>query len=324
VRPRLYPEELIAIGASGLMAIVFLLLPQPLRWSDPVLYKSLLLRLVMPMFLYLVMCLLWRIAHLKPDEPFGPILWQTSWHSLRLWGAFYLTLIVHFNIKINLGVWRDRLYDPGLLVIDRWLGQWFDWATNWHRVIDQFYDFTQLYGFVFETMFLLSFIILRLGQAERKFREMFAAIILVNLLGSLGYIAWPALGPFITADPASPYMQTVLATMYSKYYSYVSSGGLDYVPSFLTQGLAAMPSLHLANAIVFSYFIWRDRRGWLPLYILITGFIAVEALYSKFHYFTDLVIGTEIAVIAIILALWLYAWYDRSATHRHSRSTHPT
>ena len=270
------------------MAIVFLFLPQPLRWSDPVLNKSLIQRLVLPMFMYLMAVFLWRIPRLRAQDSISLVFWKAVEHSLRLWGAFYLVLIVHFNIKINVGVWRHTLYDPGLLAIDRWLGQWFNWFSAWHAWVNQFYDLTLLYGFVFEAMFLFSFIILRLGQTERKFREMFAAIILVNLLGTVGYVLWPALGPFIADTPASPYMQEVFAHMYTKYYAYVSSTGLNYTPSFLTQGLAAMPSLHIGNAVVFTYFIWRDKRRWLSLYLMVCGFIAIEALYTRFHYFIDL------------------------------------
>lgn len=321
---KLYPEEIIAISAVCLMAIVFWFIPQPLRWADPLLIKSLVIRLAMPMFIYLMATWLWRAAKICRPNRLGRIFWETLEHSVRLWGVFYLALIVHFNIKINVGVWRKTLYDPGLLAIDRWLEHWFGWLGTWHTWVVQFYDLTLLYGFVFEAMFLFSFIVLRIGQPERKFREMFAAIILVNLLGSLGYIVWPTLGPFIADTPTSPYMQAVFAQMYTKYYIYVSSGGLNYTPTFLTQGLAAMPSLHIGNAAVFTYFIWRDKRWWLPLYILICAFIVVEALYSRFHYFVDLVVGVELAAIAIILALWLYVWYDRTQSHRHPAATRTT
>ncbi|EKD76058.1 MAG: hypothetical protein ACD_43C00237G0001, partial [uncultured bacterium] len=194
---KLYPEEHIAIWAFCLLAIVFFILPQPLRWSDPVLNKSLVLRLVMPMFIYMVTLLLWRTARLTKTTTLGSMFWKTAWHSLRVWGLFYLILIVHFNIKINVGVWRHTLYDPGLLAIDLWLAQWFGWFSVFHTWVNQYYDLTLLYGFVFEIMFLVSFVALRLGKSERKFREAFAAIIIVNLLGSLGYLLWPALGPFI-------------------------------------------------------------------------------------------------------------------------------
>lgn len=306
------------------MAIVFWFLPQPLRWADPLLIKSLVMRLVIPMFIYMVTIFMWRISKIHPDNKVGQLFWEILEHSVRLWGIFYLALIVHFNIKINVGVWRKTLYDPGLLAIDRWLEQWIGWLSAWHAWVVGFYDLTLLYGFVFEAMFLLSFIVLRIGQSERKFREMFAAIILVNLLGSLGYIVWPSLGPFIADAPTSPYMQAVFAQMYAKYYTYVNSAGLEYTPTFLTQGLAAMPSLHIGNAAVFTYFIWRDKHWWLPLYILMCGFIVVEALYSRFHYFVDLVVGVELAAIAIILALWLYVWYDRTRSHRHPTATRST
>lgn len=319
---KLYPEEIIAISAVCLMAIVFWFLPQPLRWADPLLIKSLIMRLLMPMLIYLAALLLWRAARIRQHDQLGQLFWESLEHSVRLWVVFYLALIVHFNIKINVGVWRKTLYDPGLLAIDRWLEQWISWLSAWHAWVVRFYDLTLLYGFVFEAMFLLSFIVLRLGQSERRFREMFAAIILVNLLGSLGYIVWPALGPFIADTPTSPHMQAVFSSMYTKYYTYVSSAGLNYTPTFLTQGLAAMPSLHMGNAAVFTYFIWRNKPRWLWLYILICAFIAVEALYSRFHYFVDLIVGVEIAAIAIIVAQWLYVWYDRARPHRHATTTH--
>lgn len=305
---RLYPEEIVTLIALPILGLVLQFTGPTIQWYDPLLAFDMFNSLVVPAFIYGVTLFMYEVIrhhHLKIK--ITTLIAKSFGRGLRVWIIFYLALIIKFNVKMNIGVWRNVLYDPTLYLIDHWLGQGFHWFVQWHHWLDGIYDVTPLYTLFYQMLFLGTFVILSL-VSERAFRELFAATIFMLLLGCTGYILWPALGPFLYDAPQSPYMQTVFEHMFARYQLYVSHDGSSYVPAFLTQGLAAMPSLHMANTAVFVYFIWKYARWALIVYLPVAVFIAIEALYTKFHYFLDLIVGLELACIAIILARGVYYW----------------
>lgn len=308
---RIYPEEILVAIALAVIGVVFALSPQTLRWYDSALGFIMYFNLVIPAFVYSIAVFLYQVIRFPhTSKKISTLLWKSFGHGLRVWIVFYAALVITFNVKMNVGIWRDVLYDPSLYRIDQWLAQWFSWFSQWHLWLDGIYDVSSLYTLLYQGLFLASFIIMTF-ISQRAFRELFSATIIALLIGNVVYVLLPALGPFLFSDPHSPFMQEVFQGMYMKYYIYVSSDGLSYVPTFLVQGLAAMPSLHIANTIVFVYFIWRYARYALIVYIPLTLFIAVEAVYTRFHYVLDLIIGIELACIAIMLARLIYAYCDR-------------
>ena len=300
------------------MAIVFVFSPIPWRWLDDALWFVLFKRLIFSWFVFWMLLFLQKAIKPISFDQLGKMGLNSFLFATRIWVVFYLCLIIHFNIKINVGLWRDTLYDPALYQFDQF-SDWFIQAVLfWHPTVDGWFDLAPWYGVVYEFSFLFTFALFALVRRS-AFRLMFGATVMTMLLGSLFYILLPAVGPFLYDTPASPYMQQVLPIMYEKYFSYVASDGQYYIPTFLIQGLAAMPSLHIAQILVFTYFIWRHLRWLSVLYIPITLFIFAEAMYTKYHYLLDLVIGAELAIIGIILTFILYEWRARSllpATHR--------
>jgi hypothetical protein len=81
-----------------------------------------------------------------------------------------------------------------------------------------------------------------------------------------------------------------------------ASHGGDYDSSYFVAALAAMPSLHLAHALVFLYFGLRYVR-WLGfIYVVPVTFIAAEAVASRWHYLVDLPAGVAVASCGILPA----------------------
>ena len=63
-----------------------------------------------------------------------------------------------------------------------------------------------------------------------------------------------------------------------------------------TSGLAAMPSLHNAGALMFLLFAWKYGRPLLPPFALAFGFIVITSIATRWHYVADLPVG------------WLLGW----------------
>jgi hypothetical protein len=293
------------------VAIVFALSPLPLRWWDDGLKFIFFERFVFASFVFAIVYYLWYYRTTSLHKSFI--------FSLRVWLVFYLTLVIHFNLKINVSIWQNILYDAWFHQVDLWMTPISSILESWHPLVDKVFDTAPWYATLFEFCFLGTFLVLSL-KSKRGFHLMFCSTIIVLLLGSLGYVLFPAVGPFLYDTPASPHMRAVLSAMYQQYYAYVSSHGQVYSPDYLINGLAAMPSLHIANILIFSFFIYHYIRPLSIVYIPLTVFIFLEATYTKFHYWTDLMVGIPLAGLAIIITYWLYAIYDRALLPtRHHR-----
>lgn len=307
---RMYPEEKVVLVVLGFVLLAFSFYPFSVIWFDPQQSIYIVMRLALPaVFFWMV-----RFFQLTLRKPVLPhALRVSAWETLRVWVVLYLALVVHTNVKINIGLFNPALYDVSLFAIDNWILQFASPVTmlaSAHAWLNTRVDVTQYYITVYELMFMISFIVHYLKD-HKQFRVMFAATIFTLFVGTGVYVLLPALGPFIYVLPQSPYMQHVVNSMLDGYIQYNASSGALYQPGMIIQGLAAMPSLHIANAFVFVWFAYKYARRLLWLYIPALVFIAVEAVYTRLHYTLDLVIGLEIAVIGIVLATGIYQLRDQ-------------
>ncbi|MDP3970799.1 MAG: phosphatase PAP2 family protein [bacterium] len=304
----LYPEEIIVLLTFIFIGVVFLVLPYEFRWFDNGLTVFWIHRLFAPaisFFIIIFFIAVFKDIKYKKNQTITHLLAITLLDATRIYIIFYIALMIHFNIKIHIGLFRDALYDPALHVVDLWLMQYFGFLSDIMVNIHEVMDLSPLYFLIYELMFLLTFIALYIRN-KKQFRLLFCATIITTLLGTLGYYLFPAIGPFLYDQPHALYMQESIADMWANYLAFIASGGMDYKFGLLIKGIAAMPSLHTANAIVFTFFAWKYARYLLIFYIPFTIFILIEALFTKFHYFLDLVLGAEIAAIAIITTYILY------------------
>ena len=138
---------------------------------------------------------------------------------------------------------------------------------------------------------------------------MFLATILVILLGAVSYTFFPAIGPFYYESSPSPVLEQAQTGMLAKYYHYKDTQ--EYLPYQLIQGIAAMPSLHVANAFVFVFFIFRYARPFSVIYIPSFIYIFIDAMYTKYHYFLDLVFGLILAAMCIYISYLIYEKRDK-------------
>lgn len=293
-----------------MVAIVFALSPLPLRFIDDSLWFIFFKRIGVSWFILAVIHILWKIIH-TTRPAIGTIVRDSFLFSGRVWLVFYLTLVIHLNLKINVGVWNPANYDALLQYSDQWLRWLIDGVLWWHPLIDPYVDSAEWYTTVYEFMFLLSFAVFSLKDMA-LFHKVFCATVISLLLGTFAYLLFPAIGPFIYALPTSPLLQQAMPLMYHQYTLYTASAGMTYTASYLVQGLAAMPSLHVAQVAVFSYYIWKHLKPLSLLYIPMTTFIMLEAVYTHYHYVVDLAAGLLVAGSAIAVTHYIYARHSRT------------
>jgi hypothetical protein len=129
-------------------------------------------------------------------------------------------------------------------------------------------------------------------------------VLLTLSIGALSYMIAPALGPFIYEDGLSASATQAQASMYWAHQQAVQHG-MDWIeragPGYFTGGLAAMPSLHIAHAIVMTYFIKRAGSPLFVLFLLICFWVTIESVASRWHYLIDLPAGLGVA----LLVIWL-------------------
>ena len=134
---------------------------------------------------------------------------------------------------------------------------------------------------------------------------MIIAALLLQVIGTIGYLIAPALGPFIYEAGVDPTISGGQRSMLEFYRISVAEG-----PEWLskhgganfTVGLAAMPSLHSASAFLFFLFAWHHGKILVPLYSFILFFILITAVASRWHYLIDVPVGMLIAWASYALA----------------------
>jgi hypothetical protein len=152
-------------------------------------------------------------------------------------------------------------------------------------------------------MFALSFWFHAVGKRQWYYHNM-TAILLLEMIGPLGYLVAPAVGPFIFQHGPSDVATAAQTTMYAGFLQ-VQAGGAAWLAqhggSYFTAPPAAMPSLHVAVAWVMTYYAIKARSAVSPLMVLLLGWITVESVVLRWHYLVDLPAGFLLACLVIVI-----------------------
>lgn len=136
---------------------------------------------------------------------------------------------------------------------------------------------------------------------RRRFREYVIAIMVVSVLGSIGYILVPAVGPNI----AFPELYDV------------PLGGSLYEPvtSFVDKARAprdVFPSLHVAISSVVLWYAGRASWKWFLTFLPFVVGNWIATVYLRYHYVVDLAAGWVVAALALWFAVLLLTLDDRT------------
>ena len=133
------------------------------------------------------------------------------------------------------------------------------------------------------------------------FRATLLAGVLTAVCGYAGYLAVPAVGPYV-------YQADLFPTR-------LPGGGAE-THLFIraiddARGVArdCFPSLHTAHTTVVLWFAWRFRRWAFLAYLPVALGLYVSTLYLRMHYAVDLAAGFAVAFAACLAAPRLDAWW---------------
>ena len=219
--------------------------------------------------------------------------------------SYALVLLCHFNLKLWIPHINPALWDDVYWMTDEAIRPLVD-ASMWLRsAIDPVVSVeSNLYMIGFIALFYIAFGWACIKRPE-SFRELVLAAIILQILGSFGYLVAPALGPFLyetgVEPPATSAQQSMLMTWEAN-----KAGGAAWIAAeggrHITAGLAAMPSLHAGGSFLFLLYAMRHAKELSRVFAVIFIFISIDAIANRWHYAIDLPVGMLLAVLATWIA----------------------
>ena len=201
------------------------------------------------------------------------------------------SVFVHFNFKEWMPLVNPNLFDTFYYEIDNDCYSIITLFFSIRRYIINIIPFNMdfAYHHFFVIFFFLSFSLLMLYDSLAHLRQLILSVCLVLLIGGLCYWIAPAEGPFMFREGVNLMSTNSQYWMHSQF-SYLLKTGL-IAHGYFASPPAAMPSLHIAHTLVFSYFAWRYMKLLLILYAPMAFWLILESVCSAFHYLVDLPAG---------------------------------
>ncbi len=147
---------------------------------------------------------------------------------------------------------------------------------------------------------LLPVFVVRDGELFRRAMKTYLVTLSVAYVG---FVFYPTAGPRPSDVPGDGFAAWCLRLQYSLDWRY-----------------NCFPSLHVANSFVSALIAYRVNRTVGFLAVLWAALIGVSTLYTKQHYFVDVIAGTLLALMAYGLFL---RGYPREAVSERDRSVAP-
>lgn len=228
--------------------------------------------------------------------------------ALRLCISLAVLFAVYSNLKVAMPLLRPGLYDHLFYAADRALFLGHDPL----KLISSFrphWFITLMHRSYFFLFFFISFGLsgsLFFGSARYMERSVLA-LALAYIIGLAGYYLAPSVGPAFYDDTYELFRHTansvVKMWLYNAYIDFCQRPYTASVAPF--QGLAAFPSLHVAQIAVFIYYLWGCEKFLVGLLALPALLLTVATVYLGWHYVVDLPAGLLVAYLAIRLERYL-------------------
>jgi membrane-associated phospholipid phosphatase len=283
----LRPEELaLALFAIVLVAITAATGTVPRTFAPPV------WRIAWRLHVYFVACVGVLGSVLARRTATGARLRRLA-AVVRDFFPFYAVLVLYEALAELTPALRPEVVDAALVRIDRavlgvdagvWIGRFATPALSHALAI--------CYGAYFVVPGALAALLYGAG-ARSLFRDFIVAGSLVAVLGFVGYLLVPAVGPYVFQSDLYP--------------TRLPGGG--YAPAFVKtvddfRGVArdCFPSLHAAHMTVALVFAHRFRRAVFLALMPIGIGLYVSTIYLRMHYLVDVAAGVLLAAAAVLAA----------------------
>ena len=213
--------------------------------------------------------------------------------------AYVIVLFVHFNLKLWIPHINPVLFDRLFWRIDEQFRPLIELCMairiNLFPLIPAS---ANAYALIFIFMFYISYAY-HAVRTPAHIGKVIVGVLTMQLLGALAYMVMPAIGPFVFERGVNPVNTQSQLEMLQVFRQSVL-GGPDWLVAngggSFTSGLAAMPSLHNAGALMFLLFAWKYGKPLVPPFALAFGFIVITSIATRWHYVADLPVG------------WLLGW----------------
>lgn len=224
--------------------------------------------------------------------------------TLKLLPLIICAVFIHFNFKAWMPLVNSEQYDRIFQQIDIFFEPLLNFFLIVRQVISKSVplNFDILYHHLFIAMFYLSFTAHALFDRPTRFRQLILSACLILLVGGICYWIAPAEGPFlfrmgVNAESIDIQRHMHLNIEFVKMHKIFPAGYFVNAP-------AAMPSLHIAHSLMFTFFIWRSHtlRWLLLLYVPATFWLIIESVSSGWHYLVDLPAGALLCFSCIYIS----------------------
>ncbi|MCX6558403.1 MAG: phosphatase PAP2 family protein [Candidatus Aminicenantes bacterium] len=223
--------------------------------------------------------------------------------TIRDWLPFFLFLFFYeiFATSFWSAISKPDL-DSKLLAWDRFLfgetpSVWMDrWVQPW---------LTDILAVAYFLHVVLPLIISYACYRKNKplFRYFLLAFLLGGILGNIGYIFVPGVGPNIA------YPQLYAHGLNGAFYGSVA-GILDIVRA----PRDIFPSLHVCLSTIVLWCGAKLGRKWLWFLLPLVLGNWISTIYLRYHYMVDVIVGFALAFLVLFLAKWLLLFEKRFRT----------
>jgi hypothetical protein len=220
------------------------------------------------------------------------------------------------NIKPLIALYNPRVHDPQLLKLDmmlcggvdiyKWMAQFRQpWVM---KVMDEGYQS------LFQ-LFLISLVVLYVQRHRFALKQFVLAVILCTIVANMIHFLYPTRGDaFIRIHiyddlPYEKLFSRMVQIFLNRQFHNVMENPQTFEASMFV-GIAAMPSLHCAQAGLFLYFAWKYHRWLLWLYVPAITVLTISTLYFGWHYISDCVVGYLMTAASIPVSRWLIQGAD--------------
>lgn len=289
------------------------------------------------LLLWLFVYLLYVVFVVRPLRPVVYICQRTVIHlhwrerllqALPMLVILPLFLSLFTSMKNLIPVLNPYQWDPVFTRWDRWLGggrepwHWFSFLFRWP---DAIYAINFLYNFWFLIMYgLLLWQMFSLRDRHLRLQFLLAYLLSWMILGSVLAIALSSAGPCFYAQVVGiPDPYALLMANLHEVATHVSVWALpvqeslweNYVDGHLQlgSGISAMPSMHLADGLLFALLAWRAKR---PAGAIMYGYLVilwVGSILLAWHYLVDGIVAFAGTTLIWALAGWLSRCIQRVA-----------
>ena len=146
--------------------------------------------------------------------------------------------------------------------------------------------------------------------ARHLYRRFVAMVVTLAVLGFATYVLFPAAPPWMAAhDGKIPHVASIIAVVFG-HVKVADFNALFEQGREWSNRVAAMPSLHAAEALLISMYLWGRSRWARPLLALYPPAMCWALVYSAEHYVIDCLVGWIYAIGSFAFVNWAAERYE--------------